>query len=76
MFATTLEDAVAGQPASFSWRELVNRKAPTASELRRFILIKPVARLHPARTGRRATNAIRQAVSDLKLESDYARACG
>ena len=42
MFATTLEDVVAGRPASFSWRELVNRKAPTPGELRRFILIKPV----------------------------------
>src|SRR5262245_37242787 len=42
MVATTLEDVVAGRPASFSWRELVNRKAPTPSELRRFVLIKPV----------------------------------
>src|SRR4029079_4801239 len=28
-FATTLEGAAAGKPASFSWRELVNRKQPT-----------------------------------------------
>ena len=71
MFATTLEDVVAGRPASFSWRELVNRKAPTPSELRRFILIKPVLDFTQLEPGAVATSAIRQAVSDLKLESDY-----
>ncbi len=71
MFATTLEDVVAGRPASFSWRELVNRKAPTPGELRRFILIKPVLDFTQLEPGAVATKAIRQAVSDLKLESDY-----
>ena len=71
MFATTLEDAAAGKPASFSWRELVNRKAPTASELRRFIMIKPVLDYTQLEPGGAATKAIRQAISDLKLESQY-----
>ena len=71
MFATTLEDAAAGKPASFSWRELVNRKAPTASELRRFIMIKPVLDYTQLEPGGAATKAIRQDISDLKLESQY-----
>ncbi len=70
MFATTLEATAAGKPASFSWRELVNRKAPTPSDLRRFILIKPVLDFSQLEPGAAATNAIRQAVSDLKLQSD------
>lgn len=69
--AGTLEDVVAGRPASFSWRELVNGKPPTPSELRRFILIKPVLDFTQLEPGAAATHAIRQAVSDLKLESDY-----
>jgi uncharacterized protein len=70
MFATTLEDVVAGRPASFSWRELVNRKPPTPSDLRRFILIKPVLDFTQLEPGSVATRAIRRAVSDLKLESE------
>src|SRR5262245_33580693 len=71
MFATTLEDVVDGKPASFSWRELVHRKKATASELRRFILIKPVLDFTQLEPGAAATNAIRQAVSDLKLQPEY-----
>ncbi|MPZ38037.1 MAG: MMPL family transporter [Rhizobiales bacterium] len=71
MFAATLEDAAAGKPASFSWRELVNRKAPTPSELRRFILIKPVLDFTQLEPGAVATRAIRQAASNLKLDSEY-----
>ena len=70
MVATTLEDVVAGRPASFSWRELVNRKQATASDLRRFILIKPVLDFTQLEPGAIPVNAIRQAVSDLKLTSD------
>src|SRR4051794_14519872 len=42
MFSTTIEDAIAGRPASFSWRELAARRASEPSELRRVIEIKPV----------------------------------
>jgi hopanoid biosynthesis associated RND transporter like protein HpnN len=70
-FATTLEDAAAGKPASYSWRELVNRKAPTPGELRRFILIKPILDFSQLEPGGVATKAIRDAVSDLKLDSQY-----
>jgi hopanoid biosynthesis associated RND transporter like protein HpnN len=71
MFATTLENVAAGRPASFSWRELVNRQTPTTSDLRRIIQAKPVLDYSALEPGKAATDAIRQAASELKLESDY-----
>jgi hopanoid biosynthesis associated RND transporter like protein HpnN len=71
MFATTLEDTVAGRPASFSWRELVNRKRPTESELRRIVQIVPVLDFNSLQPGAAGTAAIRQAVLDLNLNSEY-----
>jgi uncharacterized protein len=71
MFATTLEHVIAGQPASFSWRELVNRKPPTPSELRRIIQITPVLDYGALEPGHVATSAIRKAAADLKLGSNY-----
>src|SRR5579859_2350522 len=37
--ASTLEDVLAGRPASFSWQELMRGKPPEPSDLRRFIQI-------------------------------------
>jgi hopanoid biosynthesis associated RND transporter like protein HpnN len=71
MFATTFEDVIAGRPASFSWRELISRKAPEPSDLRRIIEIKPVLDYTALEPGSTATKAIRQAVADLKLGTDY-----
>src|SRR6267378_4113371 len=71
MFATTFEDVMAGRPASFSWRELIARKAPEPSELRRIIEIKPVLDYTALEPGAAATKAIRQAVADLKLDTQY-----
>ena len=65
LFATTLEDAAAGRSASFSWRELVNRKAPTESDLRRIVEIKPVLDYSALEPGQAATSAIRLAAADL-----------
>src|SRR5262249_7759237 len=51
MFANTIEDAIAGRPASFSWRELAAGKPPEERELRRIVEIRPVldfAALDPA----------------------------
>ena len=76
MFATTLEDVIAGRPASFSWRELVARKAPEPSDLRRIIEIKPVLDYTALEPGSKATTAIRQAVADLKLAARIPARCG
>jgi hopanoid biosynthesis associated RND transporter like protein HpnN len=71
MFASTLEDAIAGRPASFSWRELVARKAPEPHDLRRIVEIIPVLDYAALEPGEIPTKAIRQAVNDLKLVSEY-----
>jgi hopanoid biosynthesis associated RND transporter like protein HpnN len=69
MFAQPIEDVLARRPASFSWRELVNRKPPTPSDLRRFIKIGPVLDYGALEPGKKATDAIRQAAADLGFDS-------
>jgi len=71
MFASTLERVAAGEPASFSWRELVSGKAPSVSDLRRLIQVRPVLDFSALEPGAAATNAIRQAASDLGLNAVY-----
>ncbi|HWF93719.1 MAG TPA: MMPL family transporter [Xanthobacteraceae bacterium] len=71
MFAQPIEDELAGRPASFSWRELVNKKAPTPNDLRRFIEVSPVLDYGALEPGKKATDAIRQAAADLHLDTQY-----
>jgi uncharacterized protein len=71
MFSKPVEDVIAGRPANFSWRELVNRKPPASSDLRRFIEIYPTLDYGALEPGKTATDAIRQAAADLKLDSQY-----
>jgi hopanoid biosynthesis associated RND transporter like protein HpnN len=71
MFAKPIEDVLAARPASFSWRELLNNKPPEPSDLRRFIEIRPVLDYGALEPGKRATDAIRKAASDLGLPSQY-----
>ena len=51
MFAQPIEDVLAGRPASFSWRELVNKKPPTAERPAPLHRGEPGARLRRARAG-------------------------
>jgi len=69
--ASTLEDVLAGRPASFSWQELMRGKSPEPSDLRRFIQIRPVLDYGALEPGRTATEAIRQTAADLKLDTRY-----
>ncbi len=71
MFAAPLEDVVAGKTATFSWRELVARKAAEPKDLRRVVEIKPTLDFAALEPGEAATNAIRKTVADLKLAEDY-----
>ena len=71
MAATTIEEVLAGRPASFSWQEMLNGKPPSASDLRRFIDVRPILDFSALEPGRRSSNAIRQAVTDLGLASKY-----
>src|SRR6476646_104338 len=52
---------------TFSWRGLITGRTPEPSELRRFVNIQPVLDFDDLRPGRRATAAIRAAVSRLGL---------
>ena len=71
MFASTIEQAIAGAPASFSWRELVARKAPEPSDLRRIIEVVPIVDYGALEAGQRATDALRQAAAASRLSEDY-----
>jgi hypothetical protein len=71
MFASTIEDAIAGRPASFPWRELAAGKSPSPSDLRRILEIRPVLDFASLQPGEAAAKAIRQTVSDLKLDTEY-----
>src|SRR5215469_5392810 len=71
MASDTVDDALAGRPASFSWRALTNGKAPALEELRHFIEVEPVLDFTALQPGRAATDVIREAAEELKLDSDY-----
>ena len=69
--ADTLSRVLAGQPASFSWRVLVQDRPASTEELRRFITVDPKLDFSALEPGRAATDAIRQTAADLKLASDF-----
>ena len=71
MAADTIDDALAGRKAHFSWRALAAGKPPEPSELRRFIQIAPVVDFNALEPGRAAIDAIRQTADGLNLAGDY-----
>jgi hopanoid biosynthesis associated RND transporter like protein HpnN len=71
MSSDTIDQVMAGQPATFSWRVMLTGQTPPPSELRHFIEIQPVLDFSALQPGQAATDAIRKAASDLKLGTDY-----
>jgi uncharacterized protein len=69
--ANALDEVNAGQPASFSWHELVRGRAATPNELRRFLNIKAVLDFSELEPGQKASDAIRKAAVDLNFASQY-----
>jgi uncharacterized protein len=69
--ADALEKVNTGQPASFSWHELVEGRAATPEEKLRFIEIQATLDYSELEPGERATDAIRQAASDLDIAGKY-----
>jgi hopanoid biosynthesis associated RND transporter like protein HpnN len=67
----TVQEALAGRPASFSWRALASGKAPEPQELRRFIEVEPVLDFSALEPGRAASDAVMQIVRELRLDLDY-----
>ncbi len=69
--ANTIEKVNAGEPASFSWRELVQGRASAPDDLLRFLQIRASLNYSELEPGKHATDAIRQAGKDLDLASKY-----
>jgi hopanoid biosynthesis associated RND transporter like protein HpnN len=67
----TIENVLARQPASFSWRTLMNGGPPGPGQLRSLIEVKPVLDYSDLEPGRAASTAIRQAAVDLNLASKF-----
>src|SRR6187200_647447 len=65
MVSDTLDETIAGRPASFSWRAMLNGRPATTSERRRFIEIRPVLDFTALMPGKAATDAIRSAAAEL-----------
>jgi hopanoid biosynthesis associated RND transporter like protein HpnN len=71
MVADTFDEVIAGRPASFSWRAMLNGRPPDASERRRFIEIRPVLDFTALMPGQKSTDAIRKAAKDLDIAGNY-----
>lgn len=69
--ADTIEKVSAGQPANFSWYELVQGHAAAPGDLVRFLEIRATLDYSELEPGKRATDAIRKAAADLDLGSKY-----
>ena len=69
--SNAIEKVNAGQPASFSWHELVQGRASMPDELLRFLQIRASLDYSELEPGKRATDAIRAAAKDLDFASKY-----
>jgi len=71
LIAQTVENVLNTGSATFSWRELTSDKPLTDSDRRAFIEFKPILDFNALEPGKEATDAIRQAASDLNLAGEY-----
>jgi uncharacterized protein len=69
--ADAIEKVNAGQPATFSWRDMVQGRASTLSERRKFLNIQGILDYSELEPGLKATDAIRKAAADLNFAGDY-----
>src|ERR1700750_2414670 len=71
MIAQPVEDVLNKGTATFSWRELVSDKPLTDADRRAFIEFKPKLDYNALEPGKDATDAIRQAATDLNFADQY-----
>lgn len=71
LIAQTVENVLDKGSATFSWRELTSDKPLTDSDKRAFIEFKPILDFNALEPGKAATDAIRQAATDLNLAGEY-----
>jgi hypothetical protein len=67
----TVEDVLKNGNAAFSWRGLISDKPLTDADRRGFIEFKPILDFNALEPGKAATDAIRQAATDLNFQSQY-----
>jgi hopanoid biosynthesis associated RND transporter like protein HpnN len=68
--ATTLDRVLAGQPAAFSWRALVDKSAAT-EPARAFVIVQPVVNYDALEPGATASKSIRDTAAALHLDSRF-----
>jgi hopanoid biosynthesis associated RND transporter like protein HpnN len=71
MASTTIEDALAQRPASFSWQALLSGREPGPSETRRLIETHPVLDFSALQPGLASSTTVRKIASDLQLAQKY-----
>ena len=71
LIAQTVENVLNNGSGTFSWRELVSDKPLTDADRRAFIEFKPILDFNALEPGKAATDAIRQAASDLNFAGEY-----
>jgi hypothetical protein len=67
----TLQAVLAGRPATFSWRALLEGRATRPDERRQFIGIDPILDYAKLEPGKAATDAIRQTATEQRIQSEY-----
>ena len=67
-FSDTFEDAVAGRPATFSWRTFFTGRKATRRETRHVLLVQPVLDYAALEPGAAPSGAIRQIAGSLGLD--------
>lgn len=71
LIAQTVENVLSKGNATFSWRELVSDKPLTDADRRAFIEFKPILDFNALEPGKTATDAIRQAATELNFAGEY-----
>ena len=71
LIAQTVENLLGNGTATFSWRELVSDNALTDADKRAFIEFKPILDYQALEPGKTATDAIRQAATELNFAGAY-----
>jgi hopanoid biosynthesis associated RND transporter like protein HpnN len=71
LIAQTVENVLSKGNATFSWRGLVSDKPLTDSDRRAFIEFKPILDFNALEPGKAATDAIRQAATELNFAGEY-----
>ncbi|SHL98182.1 MMPL family transporter [Bradyrhizobium lablabi] len=71
LIAQTVENILSKGTATFSWRELVSDKPLTDADKRAFIEFKPILDYQALEPGKTATDAIRQAATELNFAGTY-----